>query len=527
LSALTASQWRLDDATPVRDSTVGSLLAEAATACPGETAVIAWGLEPGERRTWSYAELRREAVRTAGALLTRFRPGEHVAVYAPNSLEWLLLAYRARELDYVLRQSRAAGIFYVASCRGNPLAAHVAEAGPHLPSLREFVAIEEWAAFMAAAPVDVRLPGVLAGDTAQIQYTSGTTGAPKGARLHHRGLTNNARAFGEVLGLGAGGVYAHSMPFFHTAGCGLGALGAIASRAAHAFLPGFDAGRMLALIEEERGTVVLGVPTMLIAMLEHPDAARRDLSSLKVIASGGSSVPPELVRSFTARFGVRFSVVYGQTESSPLITMVRPGDAPDDAINTIGQPMPNTEVKVVDPASGAVVPCGEVGELCTRGYHLMQEYFELPAATAAAIDRDGWLHTGDLGTMDPRGFCRITGRLKDMVIRGGENVYPAEIEAVLHEHDDVIDAAVLGVPDPLMGEELAAFVRLGAGRSGARELHAHVRTRLAAHKTPRYWVFVEAYPLTGSGKIQKFALREQWQAGAFQPIDIKREPRGA
>ena len=543
MSALTVSQSRPDDTAPVRESTVGSLLREAAAGCPERMAVVAWGLNPGERRTWTYAEFEREAIRTAAALLARFRPGEHVAVYAPNLPEWLLLefgaglagivlvtvnpAYRARELDYVLRQSRAAGLFHVAGCRGNPLAEHVAAVRPDLPSLREVVAIEEWTAFLDGAPASVALPEVSPGDTAQIQYTSGTTGAPKGARLHHRGLTNNARTFSEVLGLAPGGVYAHSMPFFHTAGCGLGALGAVASRAAHAFLPGFEAARMLELIEAERGTVVLGVPTMLIAMLEHPDAARRDLSSLKVVASGGSSVPPELVRSFSARFGVRFSVVYGQTESSPLITMVRPGAEPEDAINTIGQPMPNTEVKIVDPATGAVVPCGVVGELCTRGYHLMQEYFELPEATAAAVDGEGWLHTGDLGTMDERGYCRITGRLKDMVIRGGENVFPAEIEAVLHEHEHVVDAAVLGVPDPLMGEELAAFVRLGAHRPSARELHAHVRTRLAAHKTPRYWVFVEAYPMTGSGKIQKFALREQWQQGAFQATDLRREPRGA
>ena len=537
------SHSRADADAPVHDSTVGSILMAAAAECPGETAVIAWGLGADERRTWTYDEFKREAIRTAGALLARFRPGEHVAVYAPNLPEWLLLefgaglaglvlvtvnpAYRARELDYVLRQSRAAGIFYVAHCRGNALAEHVAEVRPNLPSLREAVAIEDWAGFLAAAPAMSVLPEVSPGDTAQIQYTSGTTGAPKGARLHHRGLTNNARAFSELLGLAAGGVYAHSMPFFHTAGCGLGALGAIAARAAHAFLPGFEAARMLALIEAERGTVMLGVPTMLIAMLEHPDSARRDLSSLKVVSSGGSSVPPELVRAFSARFGVSFSVVYGQTECSPLITMVRPGDAPEDAINTIGQPMPNTEMKIVDPATGAVVPCGVVGELCTRGYHLMQEYFELSEATAATIDGDGWLHTGDLGSMDERGFCRITGRLKDMVIRGGENVFPAEIEAVLHEHEQVLDAAVLGVPDPLMGEELAAFVRLGASRPSARELHAHVRSHLAAHKTPRYWVFVDAYPLTGSGKIQKFALRQQWQDGEFQATDLKRELRGA
>jgi fatty-acyl-CoA synthase len=254
-------------------------------------------------------------------------------------------------------------------------------------------------------------------------------------------------------------------------------------------------------------------------MLEHADFDRRDLSSVRVAGSGGASVPPELVRSIESRLGAKFCIVYGQTESSPLITQTCPDDTTEDKAFTVGRPFPQTEVKIADPTTGEPVPVGQVGEVCTRGYLVMKEYFDKPEATAAAIDAAGWLHTGDLGTMDARGYCRITGRLKDMVIRGGENMFPAEIEAVLIEHPAVIEAAVIGVPDHRMGEELAAFVRVAAEPPGVEQLRAHVRSRLAAPKAPRYWVFLTEFPLTGSGKVQKFVLRERWDAGAYAVID--------
>jgi fatty-acyl-CoA synthase len=266
-------------------------------------------------------------------------------------------------------------------------------------------------------------------------------------------------------------------------------------------------------MERERATHMLGVPTMMIAMMEHPDFARRDLASVRVAVAGGASVPPEIVRSIESRLGVSFCIVYGQTEASPLITQTRLDDSPEDKADTVGAPMPAADVKIADPMTGEPVPFGAVGELCTRGYMVMKEYFDKPEATAAALDAAGWLHTGDLATMDERGYCRITGRLKDMVIRGGENVYPAEIESALIEHPAVTEAAVIGVPDPRMGEELAAFIRVSGERPDVEALRAHVRARLAAPKAPRYWVFVEEFPLTATGKIQKFVLRERWQAG--------------
>ena len=530
--ALKESHWPADTSEPVLETTVGSVLRAAAAAAAEQPAIVAWGSEPGVRRTWTFAELLHDAERTARALLARFDPGEHVAVWAPNLPEWLLLefgaglaglvivtvnpAYRPRELDYVLRQSRSVGLFHVAGFRGNPMGATVAEVRPHLSDLREVIALESWDEFVASGSDSRILPEVTPAHAAQIQYTSGTTGFPKGALLHHRGLTNNARLIMQRLGGQAGDVYAHAMPFFHTAGCVMSTLGPLQVQATHAFLPAFDPGRALELVERERATHYLGVPTMLIAMLQHPDMARRDLSSLRTVVSGGASVPPELVRAMESRLGANFTIVYGQTECSPVITETRPDDSPADRAETVGTPLPQTAVKIVDPRTGAVVPPGVVGEVCARGYMVMHEYFDNPEATAAAIDREGWLHTGDLATMDERGYCRITGRLKDMVIRGGENLFPAEIESVLHEHPSVVEAAVIGVPDPTMGEELAVFIRLHSGEHPSVEaLRAHVRQRLAAPKTPRYWIFVDAFPLTGSGKIQKFVLRERWEKGEY------------
>ena len=526
------SQWPADASDSVLETTVGSVLRESVALAADRTALVAWGLDPGGRRTWTFAELLRDAEHTAQALLARFEPGEHVAVFAPNVPEWLLLelgaglagmvivtvnpASRARELDYVLRQSRAAGLFHAVGFRGNPMNEWVAQVRPHLPQLREVVSFESWGEFLASASDFRPLPQVTPDAPAQIQYTSGTTGAPKGALLHHRGLTNNARFVLRRFRAVEGDVLAHAMPFFHTAGCVLSVLGPLQVRATQAFLPAFDPGRMLELIEQERATHFLGVPTMLIAMMEHPDLQRRDLSALRAVMSGGASVAPELVRAVESRLGASFTIVYGQTEASPIITQTQPGDSPDDKANTVGTPLPQTAVKIVDSGTGDVVRPGVVGELCTQGYLVMNGYFDKAEATAAAIDRDGWLHTGDLATMDERGYFKITGRLKDMVIRGGENLFPAEIEAVLYEHPEVTEVAVIGVPDPKMGEELAAFVRVVGEPPSVEALRAHVRERLAAPKTPRYWIFVDELPLTGSGKIKKYTLRERWEKGEFR-----------
>jgi fatty-acyl-CoA synthase len=344
-----------------------------------------------------------------------------------------------------------------------------------------------------------------------IVYTSGTTGAPKGARLSHRGVVNNAWLLSQRLELPAGSVWLNPMPMFHVSGNIWFAGGALASGGCHVLMRGYDAGLVCRLLAEERAALVLAVPTMLIDLLQTLESADPDLSALRVVASGGSPIAAELARRVEERTGARFTAGYGQTETSQVITQAHASDTIEDKVGTNGQPLPHTEVKVVDPATGEVVDSGAVGEIMVRSYGVMQGYFEMEEATRAAIEPDGWLHTGDLGTMDPRGYVRITGRLKEMIIRGGENISPREIEDVLFTHPAVVEAAVVGVPDARLGEEIAAFVRRRADAEvSAEELRLYVRERLAPFKTPRHWRFVDHLPVTASGKVQKFRLREQF-----------------
>ncbi len=520
--ALTRAHWPADTSDPVLETTVGGVLRDAAASDPDRIAMIAGLPDPAARRRWTFAELLADSERAAHALAARFKPGERVAVWAPNIPEWAILefgaalagltlvtvnpAYRPSELRYVLDQSGATGIFLVPEFR-SPMADYLDEVRAELPALREVVLFPEWEEFLSTGRVG-DLPEVLPGDVAQVQYTSGTTGFPKGAMLTHRGLTNNSRLYAVRTKIQPGEVYLNPMPMFHTAGCAVGALGAVQSRAAHVPVLSFDPALVLELIESERATAMLGVPTMLIALMEHPDLARRDLSSLRCTVSGGSTVPADLVRRIEDRLGVVFSIVYGSTECCPIITQTRLDDSLDDRANTLGQPLPQTEVMVADPVTGEALAPGEVGELRARGYLVMDGYNGAPEATAEAIDDEGWYHTGDLASMDERGYCRIEGRLKDMIIRGGENIYPREIEELLFRHPAVAEIAVVGIPDAKWGEIVVACIRPGDVTPTEDDLRAYCREHLAAYKCPERWVFVDSFPLTGSGKIQKFKLRE-------------------
>ena len=523
--------WPAERVGEIFESTVGGVLRDAAAADPDQSALIFGVPDPAPFRRWTYAELLGDAERAARALLERFEPGERVAVWAPNTPEWIALefgaalaglvlvsinpAFRPGELEYVLAQSRSAGIFLAEEYRGNRMAEALESVRGEVPALRETVVLSRWAEFLASGRDATRLPKVAPGAPAQIQYTSGTTGEPKGALLHHRGLTNNARLAFEVLGARAGEVCISAMPLFHTVGCGMGVLGTVQIRGLYVLVGAFEPGLMLELAERERANLMLGVPTMLIAMLEHPEIATRDLSALRVVASGGSLVAPELVRAIEERTDARFAIQFGQTEASPVITMTSPSDDDfEQRSMTLGRPLPHTEVKIVDPATGATLTCGAVGELCARGYMVMSGYHEMPEATAAAIDADGWLHTGDLASMDARGYCRIEGRLKDMIIRGGENIYPREIENLLFEHPAVGEVAVVGIPDAAWGEQVAAFIRpaagIAAGEIDTDELQAFTRAHLAGYKCPRIWEIVEQFPLTATGKIRKHVLRDHY-----------------
>jgi fatty-acyl-CoA synthase len=527
----TESYWPADTSEPILETTVGSILRDAAAKAPDAAALVEGTPDPVSRRRWTYSDLLTDAELAARALLGRFQPGERVAIWAPNIPEWIVLqfgaalagitlvtlnpAYRSQELGYVLRHSRASGLFLVPEYRGNSLLGFLHAIQPQLPDLREVVQFSVWSAFCESGSATERLPEVRPDDPAQIQYTSGTTGFPKGAILHHRGLTNNARLTGLCWGMKELDVCVNPMPLFHVGGCVLMTLGPIQHLATQVLMPFFDPALQLELMETEHATLLLGVPTMVMAMLEHPDFERRDLSSVRIAVCGGATVAPDVVHELESRLSIPLSIIYGQTESSALITSVRLDDMPEDRATSLGRPLPQTEVKVVDPNAGVVVPPGVVGELCTRGYLVMHGYFDNPEATALAIDADGWLHTGDLGVMDERGYCRIEGRLKDMIIRGGENIYPREIEHLLLSHPSVADVAVVGIPDPKWGEQVAAFVRPATDRTVcAEELAAFCREHLAAHKTPRIWHVVDTFPLTPSGKIQKFVLRDEYIAKA-------------
>ena len=519
----TESYWPADTSAPILDWTVGEALRRTVAEAPDATALVAGAPDPGERRRWTYEELLGQAESAARALLGRFDPGDRVAIWANNIPEWVVLEYaaalagitivtvnpalRGGELRHVLGHSRAHGVFLVPEYRGSPKAEVLAGVRADLPNLREAVSFSDWNNFLSEGSPNQALPEVNPDDPAQIQYTSGTTGTPKGAVLRHRGIVNNARFYAERFGMRIGGVQMSPMPLFHTAGCVMSVLGSLSRRGTLVLPPFFDPGLCLELVEGEGADSLMGVPTMLISLLGHPRFPETDLSRVERVVSGGATVPPDLVRRVEAGFGARMSIVFAQTEASPVITET----SPEDRAETLGRPLPRTEVRIADPESGETVPPGHIGEIQTRGYHVMAGYFDDPKATAAAIDRDGWLRTGDLGSMDERGYYRIEGRLKDVIIRGGENVYPREIEQVLFAREDVADVAVVGIPDETWGEQIAAFVRPTAGHEPSEEeLFAYCRERLAPHKTPRHWAFVEEFPLTASGKVQKFVLRERF-----------------
>jgi fatty-acyl-CoA synthase len=522
---LTTSYWPADTSSPVLETTIGSVLRAAAERAPGQPALISGDPDPARRRRWRYGELLAEAERGARALTARFRPGDRVAVWAANCPEWVLLefaaglagvtlvtvnpAYQADELAHVLRHSGARGIFLAAEHRGSSLTGILATVRDRLPQLREVIPLGEWDGFCASGDGG-RLPEVDPASPAQILYTSGTTGRPKAAVLTHRGLTNNARLAADAIGMRAGEAGVNPMPLFHVAGGALLTLGIVQSTGTQVLMPHFDPGLALELNETYRGVCFGGVPTMLTAMLGHPSLARRDLSSLRYAMAGGAPVPAELVRRVEATLGIPFVITFAQTESSCSITVTRHSDAPRDRAETAGRPLPQTEVKIIDPRTGVTLAPGATGEICTRGYLVMPGYLGDPEATGAAIDAGGWLHTGDLGSMDERGYCRIQGRIKEMIIRGGENIYPAEIEEVLLGHPAVAEVAVVGVADRFWGEVVGAVIRAAAGTPPAEaELSEFCRGRLAAYKIPARWLFTAGFPLTATGKVRKDVLSAQ------------------
>lgn len=526
---LEQSYWPADRSLPLIEKTEGQVLYEAAQQAPDTWALVE-KLPPGwpsltaaenTQRRWTYADLYRDAVACAHWLLQRFEAGQRICVWAPNVPEWVILQYgaslaglvlvtanpalRAQELAYVVRKSRASALFHVDQFRGSDMTG-MAHALAH-PGLI-VVSFSGWLAQVRTCAATATLPPVNPRGPAQIQYTSGTTGDPKGALLHHLGLVTNA-SYVAVRAAQAREVYICPMPLFHTAGSVMSVLGCVSTLSTLVLVAVFDPDLVLQAIDDERGTRIGAVPTMLLAMLEQRKVKNYDLSSLALAMSGGAPVPIALTERVHKELGCDLVTVYGQTELSPIVCQTSPEDSVQDKAHTAGKPLWNVEVRVADP-DNAVLPIGQEGEIQVRGYQTMLEYFEQPEATHNTLLKDGWLRTGDLGVMDERGYCRVTGRLKDMIIRGGENIYPAQVETVLMQHEAIADAAVFGIPDAHWGEQVAAAVRLhpDAVPCTADQLRQHCRQYIAPHKAPEHWFLCDAFPLTGSGKVQKFRLKD-------------------
>ena len=532
---------------PFRDVTVGDLLTHLADAVPSRPALL---YEHSPRYT--FAELEAEARLIARGLIARgVQPGERVVVWATNVPEWVVLQFalakvgailvtantslRAKDIEYLLRQSEAATLFTIGNFRGVDYIAALEETGatrgaiPGLqrllfirrgdevppPGFTPYDALRADAAGVTDATLAARSAAVAIDDVINMQYTSGTTGFPKGVMLSSRNIVNNAEAMGRTLAFTPEDRLCLCVPLFHCFGCVIGVLGAYTCGAALCPLESFDPGRVLATVERERCTALYGVPTMFLAELEHPEFARFDLTSLRTGVMAGSLCPEPLMRRVMSEMHLpEIVIAYGLTEASPAITMTPRDASVTDRTQTVGVVLPELEVKVIDPATGATRATGERGELCVRGYNVMKGYYNNPAATRCAVDAGNWLHTGDEATIDERGLVRITGRIKDLIIRGGENISPKEIEDCLREHPSVADAYVYGLPDEFFGEIVAAAVRpKHADAAGsADELILWCSERLARFKVPKHVRFVSEFPMTASGKIQKFKLREEHEA---------------
>jgi fatty-acyl-CoA synthase len=538
--------------TPLLGLTIGDMFDQTATRYPDNEALVS----SHQALRYTYRELKREVDRVAGALIALgVEKGERVGIWAPNCAEWAVTqfatskvgailvninpSYRLSEAQYALRKSGCAWLIAAARFKTSDYIAMINELVPELarsepgalqctnfPDLRGVIILgttpapgmARWDELLAlgdrvgADELDRRQRQQEFDDPINIQFTSGTTGFPKGATLSHHNILNNGHFTTELLRLTERDRLVIPVPLYHCFGMVLGNLGCV-SHGATMIYPsdGFDPAAVLEVVQAERATALYGVPTMFIAELNHPDFASFDLSTLRTGIMAGSPCPIEVMKQVQASMHLRdIAIAYGMTETSPVSTQTRIGAPLAKQVGTVGQVHPHVQVKIVDPETGQIVPIGERGELCTRGYSVMLGYWGNDEATRAAIDAARWMHTGDLATMDHEGYLNIVGRIKDMIIRGGENVYPREIEEFLYSHPKVQDVQVIGVPDAKYGEEIMAWIRLRDGQTAtAEEICDYCRGKIAHYKVPRYVRFVDAFPMTVTGKVQKYLMREQ------------------
>lgn len=536
---------------PLLESTIGAALHQAATRWAEREALVV--RHQNVRLTYAQLDARVDTL-AANLLALGLEPGDRIGIWSPNRLEWVLLqlasaraglilvtinpAYRSHELAHALNK---------VGCRALVMATQFKHSDYHaiLTSLVPELAASTPGQLQAQALPELRwviqlgtptAPGTLSFDTLldapssdahqrlaelgvrldpddpiNIQFTSGTTGAPKGATLSHRNILNNGFFVGEAMRLSAQDRLCIPVPLYHCFGMVMGVLACITHGACMVFpAEGFDPAEVLRCVDHERCTALHGVPTMFVALLDHPDFSGTDFSSLRTGIMAGSPCPIEVMRKVIGRMHLeQITIAYGMTETSPVSFQSATDDALERRVTTVGRVQPHLECKIVD-SEGQTVACGQPGEILTRGYSVMKGYWNDPAATAEAIDRDGFMHTGDLGTIDAEGFCNIIGRAKDMVIRGGENIYPREVEEFLYQHPAVQSVQCIGLPDSKYGEELCACIVLAPGQSASEDdIRSFCRDRIAHYKVPRYIVFVEDFPATVTGKVQKFMLRQQ------------------
>lgn len=519
---------------PLLGDTIGDNLDRITAAGPDREALV----DVPSGRRWTYAQLREDVDTVAlGLIAAGLGKGDRVGIWAPNVAEWTLVqyatakigvilvninpAYRTHELSFVLQQAGIELLVAATSFKTSDYARMITEVRPNCPDLRQVVLIgtSDWDALVETGKRGdraelTRLQAQLSpDDPINIQYTSGTTGFPKGATLSHHNILNNGYFVGRLCGYTSEDRVCIPVPFYHCFGMVMGNLGATTNGATMVIPgPGFDPKATLHAVEAERCTSLYGVPTMFIAELNDPTFGDYDLSSLRTGIMAGSPCPVEVMKQVVDRMGMtEVMICYGMTETSPVSTQTRADDTLDRRVSTVGRVHPHLEVKVVDPDTGLTLPRGVPGELCTRGYSVMLGYWNEPGKTAEAIDAARWMHTGDIGIMDDEGYLNITGRIKDMVIRGGENVYPREVEEFLHTHPDVVDAQVIGVPDVRYGEELCAWVKVrdGAPALTVEAVREFAAGRLAHYKIPRYVVMVDEFPMTVTGKVRKVEMRER------------------
>ncbi|MDE2439536.1 MAG: AMP-binding protein [Betaproteobacteria bacterium] len=524
-------------ANSLRDIALGELLREAARAAGGRLALVDGVEDPALRKRWTYNELLAEAEQVARALLARFKQGDRIAICSPNSAQWVIFEYgvalagmvvvpvnadyRQSELAGVLQDCDAAALFYADKWRKNDIAANaMAVRDGEMPNL-VLMPLAEWDEFLKCGSPDTPLPNVHHRDPVAILFTSGTTGRPKGAMLHH-GISNPPRSVADCCNFRQHGVFMNPTPMHHISGSAVTLFAALSRHGTFVQMSHWDPVLAMELIESEGVNGALLVPTMIVALLDHPDCGKHDLSSLDFLVTGAAPVPPALLDRVKQRIGCPVLICFGQTESGGPVSNTTLTDGAEELAKTLGRALPGLEIEIFDTETGTKLPAGEIGEICFRGPQIMLGYYGREDATKEAITPDGWLRSGDLGTLDERGYLAINGRLKDMIIRGGSNIYPREIEDALFALPSVAQAAVIGVPDDKWGEVVLAVVQAAEGSSlDFGEMFHYCRERMAPYKVPALWCEIDEFPLNPSGKIQKFELANWVRDGKLTPVAVR------